>query len=124
MKHKTKKLRGSKNKRWGADHRQWLAETKPKRAVTVSEITDEGFLLHTYRKDYYISRKLFPWFRDATDEEIRIVSLSPDVGEPHGDMLYWRSLDFDIGSNSIENTEWIKDRNIIVRGVHRPDLED
>lgn len=113
-----KKIRGKRNKQLEAV----MKTACP--SVTVSGITAEGFWLHTPKKNYYISRKIFPWFSDATDKEIRDVCITLDVDEFHGDMLCWRRLDFDIGTNAIENTEWIKTKRINVRGVHRPDLED
>ena len=71
-----------------------------------------------------MSRQEFPWFRDATDKEIRNVGITLDFDEWYGDMLCWLKLDLTIGTNSFENTDWIKSRKIYVRGVHRPDLED
>ena len=124
MGHKEKKLRGRKRKQWAAQNKQWEAQNKYKTVVSISDITADGFWIETYREKYYISRIVFPWFRDATDDEIRDVTLSPDVDEYHGDMLYWRALDVDFGTNSIRDTRWVATKNIWVRGVHRVDLQN
>jgi len=95
----------SKKKRRG-----W--KIKHVKAVKVSNITEEGFWVHTYLKNYYISRILFPWFLGATDNEIRDVELLTqhrhdedgnhyDRNDEHWDILYWKSLNVDIGTLSI-----------------------
>ena len=105
-----KKIRGRKNK---ATHN-----------VKVFDITANGFWVETYRGNYYISRKDFPWFRGATDAEILDIKIHLDVDAYHGDVLVWRTLNCDISIHRIADTGWVKGVNIYVRGVWRPDLQD
>ena len=96
-----KKLRGKKNKQWYSEYLQWHAYQKANAVVTVSDITDKGFWVHTPSKDYYLPRD--KWFKDATDEEIRDVVITLDVDETEeGDYLDWRSLDVQMHANYIE----------------------
>ena len=97
---------------------------KTRSTVKVSEITPEGFWLETYEAKYYISRKNFPWFRDATDEEILDIYIVLDVDDYHGHVLVWDSLMCDLNTNSMNDLSWIKTKNILVRGKWRPDLQD
>ena len=89
--------------------------------VSVSDITADGFWVRCPLKDIYISRKRYPWFRDATDEEIRDVSFLQEAGEHHQNMLFWHTLGVDFDSESIEKPELIY-HNTRVRCVLRPDL--
>ena len=114
MKYRAKKLRGRRN--------------KAKRNVKVSDITAEGFWIETYKEKHYISRKDFPWFGDATDEEIMDVSICLDDPD-HGDILIWGAsgLNIDLFTKDIADPSWVRNRknkNIVVRGVKRPDLWD
>ena len=107
-----KKIRGRRN--------------KAKRNVKVSDITADGFWIETYKEKYYISRKDFPWFLDATDEEILDVSICLDDPD-HGDILICgaSNLNVDLFTKDIADPSWVRNRknqNIIVRGVKRPDL--
>jgi hypothetical protein len=76
------------------------------KAVKVSKITEDGFWVHTYLNDYYIPRILFPWFLNANDNAIRNIELlrqhRHDGHDEHGDLLYWKKLNVDIGTLSIE----------------------
>lgn len=94
-----KKPRGKKAKKRVAFHYKCIAYQK---LVCVSDITEKGFWLHTPRKDYYLSRKNFKWFQNATDEEIRNVTVYLDVDDYHGDGLSWSLLDLDIGTNQVD----------------------
>ena len=109
MGYKAKKLRGRKN--------------KAARNVKVSEITAEGFWVETYKEKHYISRKNFPWFRDATEEEIRDITICLNVDD-HGDMLIWNTLNCDIATKDIADPSWVRTKNIYVRNVWRSDLQD
>ncbi|MDO5566675.1 MAG: hypothetical protein Q4G59_08460 [Planctomycetia bacterium] len=96
-----KKLREKKNKQWLTDHNKWLAYQKANAIVTVSDITEEGFWVHTPSKDYYPKRD--KCFKNATDEEIRDVHITLDVrNKPEGDYLDWRTLDIQMHTNYIE----------------------
>jgi len=81
-------------------------KNKSRMSVKVSRITAEGFWLHTYKKDYYVSRKLFPWFRNATVSQIQKVKMEwiddPEFPCEHGDMIYWPLLNIDLGTADIE----------------------
>ena len=105
-----KKVRGRRN--------------KAKRNVFVADITEEGFWVETYKEKHYISRKDFPWFRDATDEEIRDIAIHLDVDDYHGDVLVWGELNCDIATKNIADSSWVRKMNIFVRNVWRPDLQD
>ena len=90
--------------------------------VTTSEITLEGFWVHTHNRDYYLTRKKYPWFKDATDEEIRdVFFILAEDNDEHGDMLFWRTIGIDFDMESIEKPELIY-HAILVRCVKRPDL--
>ena len=59
--------------------------------VKVSDITEQGFWMDTYRGRFYISREKNPVFQNATDSELQDVRLFPSED---GDFLYWNALDF------------------------------
>ena len=84
--------------------------------VRVSEITAEGFWIHPPNKDYYISRKEFTWFVTATDEEIQDVVIYPDISNEHGNYLRWKSLDIDLGTDTIEHPDQYGRGCVIKRG--------
>ena len=112
MRYRSKKLRGRRN--------------KAKRNVKVYDITAEGFWVETYKEKYYIARKDFPWFLDATDEEILDVSICLDDPD-HGDILTWGAsgLNTDLFTKDIADPSWVRNRKnkfFVVRGVKRPDL--
>ena len=91
--------------------------------VKVSDVTAEGFRLRTFNKEYYVSRKEFPCFKNASVRQIQEVVLFPcpyddpaddweygDENYPegypdHGDHLRWESLDIDLGTNDFEYPE-------------------
>lgn len=79
MRYREKKLRGKQNKR--------------KMKVSVSEITAEGFWLHTYKGDHYVSREKYHWFKDATDAEIQDVRVLLCLYDKNDNALEWSSLD-------------------------------
>jgi hypothetical protein len=99
MQHREKKIRGRRKRQEAAEHRRWLLDNRHRFVVTVSQITKDGFWLHAYNKDYYISRSGFPWLQNATDVEIQDVTLMPSNDSYHGDILYWESLNKDISTN-------------------------
>ena len=71
------------------DYAEWR-KTAPKveatLPVTVSEITKRGFRVQTLDRDYRLTFKKYPWFADATEEELRDVVLKYEC-ELHWDML-------------------------------------
>jgi len=101
--------------------------------VRISEITNEGFRLRTFNRDYYVPRNIYHWFKNATHRQIQDVVLVPCVhndpaddwqfiddsypaghnpppeGYPdHGDHLRWESLDVDLGTNDFEYPDRIE----------------
>ena len=109
-----KKVRGRKSKR--------------RREVKVSDVTAEGFCLHTFNRDYYVRREDFPWFKDATQREIQDVRLfpcgydDPTDSPKRGDVLRWELLDVDLCTNTFEYPDRFKVLVPSVRGVIRLDL--
>ena len=93
MSHREKKQRGWRKKQWNAQWKKWEIENKHRRVVSVSQITADGFWLHTYKGDCYISREKYHWFRNATDKEIRNVTVMLCVYDENDDGLEWRKLD-------------------------------
>ncbi len=71
-------------------HAEWL-KTAPKvkatLPVTVSEITKRGFRVQTLDRDYRLTFKKYPWFADATEEELK------DVVLKYESELNWDKLD-------------------------------
>jgi len=99
-----------------------MSNTDPRNIVRISEITTEGFWVHTHNNDYYLTRKRYPWFKDATDEEIRdVVFILAEDNDDHGDMLLWRTIGIDFDMESIVRPELIYNA-ILVRCVKRRDL--
>ena len=102
MKYKFKRPRWKKTRGWKKKHR---AEIK------ISDITADGFRLRTFNREYYVSRKDYPWFMNATQQEIQDVELypcpleDPTTSSSCGDHLCWWSLDVDICTNTFEYPE-------------------
>ncbi|MDR0327082.1 MAG: DUF4160 domain-containing protein [Planctomycetaceae bacterium] len=93
------------------------AESEGGIPVSATEITMDGFWIHSPKKDYYISRKEFTWFVTATEEEIRDVVIYPysyDNDTDHGDHLRWKSLDIDLGTHTIEHPELYPRRSWVI----------
>lgn len=93
MKHREKKQRGWRRKQWNAQWKQWRVENRHRAVVSVSQVTVEGFWLHTFRGDFYVSREKFHWFKNATDKEIRDVSVILCTYDANDDGLEWSTLD-------------------------------
>ena len=83
--------------------KQWRAQNEHKRVVSVSQITANGFWLHTYKKDFYVSRDNFPWFKNATDVEVQDVEVCLCVYDDQDETVHWRSLDLYFRINSMED---------------------
>ncbi len=85
--------------------------------VTVSELTKRGFRIHVLDKNFYLSFKKYPWFSDATEEEIRDVVLKFEY------RVHWEMLDVDF---ELEQLEHPRKKYLMpfryVRGVPRLDL--
>jgi len=109
-----KKVRGWKNR-----HRT---------TVKISDITQEGFRLRTFNRDWWVAFNEFPIFGDATHRELQDVALypcrydDPSQCDDHGDHLRWESLDICLGSNTFEYPKRFPFFSPFVRHQPRCDL--
>lgn len=94
--------------------------------VRITDITEDGFWLHNEGGHFYIARKQYPWFLDATDKEIRDVRKMIDMTarneEDIRDCLYWKTLDIDIAMSCIKHPDTLRVYSVYVRREQRPDL--
>ena len=65
--------------------------------VEILSIDALGLWLYAKEKEYFLSHKDFPWFKEAKVTDILNVKL---LHEFH---LYWPALDVDLDLNSLEN---------------------
>lgn len=65
--------------------------------VSVENITPFGIWLFVKEKEYFLSYKDFPYFKDQTLNSIQNVQLF------HGYHLYWPDLDVDLEIDNLEN---------------------
>ena len=77
-------------------------------AAEVTTVTPKGFSLLVGRREYFVSFRLCPWFRDASVGQLMNVELP----SPHH--LYWPDLDVDLAVESLEHPE----RYPLVSRVH------
>ena len=68
-------------------------------SVSVENITPFGIWLFAKEKEYFLSYKDFPYFKDQTLNSIQNVQLL------HGYHLYWPDLDVDLEIDNLENPE-------------------
>lgn len=88
-------------------------------SVRISEISENGFRVQVLNRDYYLDRSRYPYFSDATEEEIQDVSF---MGyETHG-RLYWDALELGFELWQLDNPDKSYLLGNAVRGVPRPDL--
>jgi hypothetical protein len=75
--------------------------SKPGRNISVSveSITPSGIWIFVKDKEYFLSYKDFPYFKDQTIRAIHNVKLL------HGYHLYWPLLDIDLEIDNFENPE-------------------
>ena len=91
--------------------------------VRISKITKEGFWLHNEGQNFYISRKQYPWFLDATDEEIRDVwKIHDAIDNGRRNHLQWNMLEIDILMEHLKHPELLTVHNVYVRKEQREDL--
>jgi hypothetical protein len=64
-------------------------------AAEVTNISRHGFWMLLGEEELLLSFEQFPWFKQATVEQIT------NVERPTPDHLYWPSLDVDLSVNSI-----------------------
>ncbi|MBL7074960.1 DUF2442 domain-containing protein [candidate division KSB1 bacterium] len=67
--------------------------------VEIQNISIYGIWLYVNGKEYFLSYKEYPWFKDAKVTEIYNLELLHDVH------LYWPDLDVDLELESLENPE-------------------
>ena len=68
-------------------------------SVTVENITSFGIWLFVKEKEYFLTYKDYPYFKDQTLSSIQNVQLI------HGYHLYWPELDVDLEIDNFENPE-------------------
>jgi hypothetical protein len=68
-------------------------------SVSVENITPLGIWLYVKEKEYSLSYKDYPYFKDQTISSIQNVRLL------HGFHLYWPVLDVDLEIDNLENAE-------------------
>ena len=67
--------------------------------VSVENITPFGIWIFVKEKEYFLSYKDYPYFRDQTLNSIQNVQLL------HGYHLYWPELDVDLEIDNLENPQ-------------------
>jgi len=67
--------------------------------VSVENITPFGIWVFVKEKEYFLSYKDYPYFKDQTLSSIQNVQLL------HGDHLYWPELDVDLEIDNLENPQ-------------------
>ena len=67
--------------------------------VSVENITPFGIWIFVKEKEYFLSYKDYPYFKDQTLSSIQKVKLL------HGYHLYWPELDIDLEIDNLENPE-------------------
>ena len=65
----------------------------------VTNISRHGFWMFLGDEELLLSYEQFPWFKQATVEQIT------NVERPTPDHLYWPSLDIDLSVNSIRRPQ-------------------
>jgi hypothetical protein len=68
-------------------------------SVSVENITPFGIWLFAKGREYFLSYKDYPYFRNQTLKSIQTVQLL------HGYHLYWPELDVDLEIDNLENPE-------------------
>jgi hypothetical protein len=68
-------------------------------SVSVENITPFGIWIYVKGKEYFLSYRDYPYFRDQTLKSIQKVQLLHDCH------LYWLELDVDLEIDNLENPE-------------------
>jgi Protein of unknown function (DUF2442) len=78
-----------------------MKSLKPGKSILVSveNITPFGVWLFVKEKEYFLSYKDYPYFKDQTLSSIQNVQLL------HGYHLYWPELDVDLEIDNLDNPE-------------------
>ena len=85
--------------------RKFTSDQQLKRATAkVVAISADGFQLRVSGTDYFLAFDNFPWFRYASDEDIKCISVFRNCDpENDGDFtVYWRLLDVHLPIKGIE----------------------
>ena len=82
--------------------------------VSVENITLFGIWIFVKEKEYFLSYKDYPYFRDQTLSSIQNVQLL------HGYHLYWPELDVDLEIDNLENPQKYPLKSGIVK--HHPTI--
>jgi hypothetical protein len=77
-------------------------------AVEVTNVSKHGFWLLLGDEELMLPFSEFPWFKDATIEQLC------DVDWPRSDHLYWPLLDVDLSVESIRHPECFP---LVSRGI-------
>ena len=67
--------------------------------IEVQNISQNGIWIFVKDREYFLSYKDYPWFKDAKVSEIHNVTLF------HGSHLHWPDLDVDLELESLRNPE-------------------
>jgi hypothetical protein len=67
--------------------------------VEVTNVSPHGFWLFVGEQELFVSFKDFPWFKDASIQQISRVEL------PSAHHLYWPDLDVDLAVDSLTHPE-------------------
>jgi Protein of unknown function (DUF2442) len=65
--------------------------------IEVSLVTNKGFWLLLEREELFVPYAEFPWFKQATIEQVT------SVERPSQNHLYWSLLDIDLSLESVRN---------------------
>lgn len=79
-----------------------MTSSTPGASISHAEVTNIdkfGFWILLEDKEYFLSFKDFPWFRQATLDQILSVETL------HRDHLHWSELDIDLCLDSLSNPE-------------------
>jgi len=82
--------------------------------VSVENITPFGIWIFVKEKEYFLSYKDYPYFKDQTLSSIQNVQLL------HGYHLYWPELDVDLEIDNLENPQKYPLKSRIVK--HHPTI--
>lgn len=69
----------------------------PTLEIEVSLVSNKGFWLLLDNEELFVSYSDFPWFKQATIDEITTID------RPSSNHLYWPKLDVDLAVESIRN---------------------
>lgn len=76
-----------------------LAHGKSISYVEVQDITKFGLWIYAKGREYFLSYKDYPWFRDASISSVQKVKLL------HGSHLYWPVLDVDLDIKALQEPD-------------------